>query len=59
MKKCSPSLEIKEMQIKTKMRFNFMHVRTAIANAGVNVEKRVHLGTVGGNINWCSRWKTV
>jgi CO dehydrogenase/acetyl-CoA synthase beta subunit len=30
MKKCSPSLDIKEMQIKTTLRFHFIHVRIAI-----------------------------
>jgi hypothetical protein len=36
MKKCSPSLAIKEMQIKTTPRFNFTPVRTAIIKNTTN-----------------------
>ena len=60
MERCSTTLTIREMKIKTTMRYHLIPVKMAIIknlriiNAGECVEKREPFYTVSANVNWYS-----
>jgi len=62
MKRCSTSLCVWEILIKTTMSYPFTPVKMAIIkrqeiiSVDKDVEKRKHLCTVGGDVNWCSHY---
>lgn len=59
MKKCSTSLVIRKVQIKTIMRYYFTSDRMAInkkASVGKDMEKLEPLYVIGGNVKWCGHY---
>ena len=57
MKRRSTSLTIREIQIKTTVRYHFISAKSInqqTTSAREDGEKRDHSRTVGGNADWCS-----
>jgi hypothetical protein len=60
MNKCSTSLAIKEMQIKTSLRFHLLPVimvmikNRTTTSVGEDVGEKEPLYTAGGNASWCN-----
>ena len=63
MKRCSTLLIIRQMQIKTTMRYHLTPVKMAIIknpqtmNAGKGVKRREPFLHCGGNVNWYSHYR--